>query len=111
MNALRSVFLRRETGIAVMIVLFTLAVTLYKPQFFSVNNLRVILLLTRTAMPQRMLLECRRETHGPRSAWHPHARAHTPHASQPRAVHPPDAQSSAQEYQPAIHSQSEALPR
>lgn len=63
MNALRSIFLRRETGIAVMIVLFTLAVSLYKPQFFSANNLRVILLLTplvmMAAMGQMLVLVAR----------------------------------------------------
>ncbi|MGV3490624.1 MAG: ABC transporter permease [Devosia sp.] len=50
MTALRSILLRRETGIAVMIVLFTIAVSLYKPQFFTLNNLRVILMLTPLVM-------------------------------------------------------------
>lgn len=63
MTALRSILLRRETGIAVMIVLFCLAVTLYKPQFFTVNNLRVILLLTPlvmiAAMGQMLVLVAR----------------------------------------------------
>ncbi|HEY9011761.1 MAG TPA: ABC transporter permease [Devosia sp.] len=63
MNGLRSILLRRETGIAVMIVLFTLAVTLYKPQFFTANNLRVILLLTPlvmiAAMGQMLVLVAR----------------------------------------------------
>ena len=35
MNLLRNIFLRREAGIAVMIVLFYLAVGLYKPQFLT----------------------------------------------------------------------------
>ena len=52
MNALRSILVRRETGIAVMIVLFTVVVSLYKPQFFTLNSLRVILLLTPLARAQ-----------------------------------------------------------
>lgn len=63
MNALRSIFLRREAGIAVMIVLFCLAVGLYKPQFLSVNQLRVILLLVPlvmiAAMGQMLVLVAR----------------------------------------------------
>lgn len=63
MNALRSIFLRREAGIAVMIVLFCLAVGLYKPQFLTANNLRVILLLTPlimiAAMGQMLVLVAR----------------------------------------------------
>src|SRR5690606_17613881 len=46
MNALRSIFLRRELGILVMIVLFCLAVGAYKPQFLTLDQLRIILLLT-----------------------------------------------------------------
>jgi len=37
--------MRREAGIAVMIVLFCLAVGLFKPQFLTLNSLRIILLL------------------------------------------------------------------
>lgn len=63
MNVLRSIFLRREAGIAVMIVLFCLAVGLYKPQFLTANNLRVILLLTPlimiAAMGQMLVLVAR----------------------------------------------------
>lgn len=63
MSTLRSILLKRETGIAVMIVLFCLAVTLYKPQFFTLNNLRVILLLTPlvmiAAMGQMLVLVAR----------------------------------------------------
>ncbi len=63
MNALRSILVRRETGIAVMIVLFTVAVSLYKPQFFTLNSLRVILLLTPlvmiAAMGQMLVLVAR----------------------------------------------------
>ncbi len=63
MNALRSIMARRETGIAVMIVLFTVAVSLYKPQFFTLNSLRVILLLTPlvmiAAMGQMLVLVAR----------------------------------------------------
>lgn len=63
MNALRSILVRRETGIAVMIVLFTVVVSLYKPQFFTLNSLRVILLLTPlvmiAAMGQMLMLVAR----------------------------------------------------
>lgn len=63
MNALRSILVRRETGIAVMIVLFTIVVSLYKPQFFTLNSLRVILLLTPlvmiAAMGQMLVLVAR----------------------------------------------------
>ena len=63
MTLLRSILLRREAGIAAMIVLFVLAVSLYKPQFFTVNNLRVILLLTPlvmiAAMGQMLVLVAR----------------------------------------------------
>jgi rhamnose transport system permease protein len=45
MTALRSIFLRREAGIAVMIVLFCIAVGIAKPQFLTGNELRLILLL------------------------------------------------------------------
>ncbi|MEO5806332.1 ABC transporter permease [Devosia sp.] len=46
MTALRSILLRREAGIAVMIVLFCLAVGTQKPQFLTLDSLRIILLLT-----------------------------------------------------------------
>ena len=46
MNVLRSIFLRREAGIFVMIVLFCLAVGTQKPQFLTLDSLRIILLLT-----------------------------------------------------------------
>jgi len=46
MNALRSILLRREAGILVMIVLFCLAVGAAKPQFLTLDSLRIILLLT-----------------------------------------------------------------
>lgn len=45
MNLLRTLFLRREAGIAVMIVLFCLVVGFYKPQFLTGQSLRIILLL------------------------------------------------------------------
>jgi rhamnose transport system permease protein len=45
MNALRSILLSREAGILVMIVLFCLAVGAIKPQFLTLNSLRIILLL------------------------------------------------------------------
>jgi rhamnose transport system permease protein len=46
MNALGFLLRRREAGIAVMIVLFCLAVGFFKPQFLSLDQLRIILLLT-----------------------------------------------------------------
>lgn len=46
MTLLRSILLRREAGIAVMIVLFCLAVGAVKPQFLTLDQLRIILLLT-----------------------------------------------------------------
>ncbi len=45
MNGLRSIFMRREAGILVMIVLFCTLVGLYKPQFISGQSLRIVLLL------------------------------------------------------------------
>lgn len=45
MNPLRFLLLRREAGIAVMIVLFCLAVGSQKPQFLTLDSLRIILLL------------------------------------------------------------------
>ena len=45
MTALRSILLRREAGIAVMIVLFCLAVGAVKPQFLTLGSLRIVLLL------------------------------------------------------------------
>ena len=45
MNLMRSLILRREAGILVMTVLFCLAVGIFKPQFLTLNSLRIILLL------------------------------------------------------------------
>ena len=45
MSTLRSILLRREAGILVMIVLFCLAVGSIKPQFLTLDSLRIILLL------------------------------------------------------------------
>jgi rhamnose transport system permease protein len=45
MSLLRNLLFRREAGILVMIVLFCLAVGLYKPQFLTLNQLRVTMLL------------------------------------------------------------------
>ena len=45
MTALRFILLRREAGIAVMIVLFCLAVGAVKPQFLTPDSLRIVLLL------------------------------------------------------------------
>lgn len=60
MTALRSILMRREAGIAVMIVLFALAVGAFKPQFLTLDQLRIILLLTPlimiAAMGQMMVL-------------------------------------------------------
>lgn len=63
MNALRSIFLRREAGIAVMIVLFCIFVGILKPRFLSLDELRIILLLTPLimigAMGQMLVLVAR----------------------------------------------------
>lgn len=63
MNALRAILLRREAGIAVMIVLFCLAVGAFKPQFLTLDQLRIILLLTPlimiAAMGQMMVIVAR----------------------------------------------------
>ena len=63
MTALRSLFLRREAGILVMIVLFCLAVGLYKPQFLTGQSLRIVLLLVPLimigAMAQMLVLVAR----------------------------------------------------
>lgn len=45
MTALRNILLRREAGILVMIILFCLAVGTQKPQFLTLDSLRIILLL------------------------------------------------------------------
>jgi rhamnose transport system permease protein len=63
MSLLRSIFLRREAGIAVMIILFCLAVGAVKPQFLTLDQLRIILLLTPLimigAMGQMMVIVAR----------------------------------------------------
>ena len=63
MNVLGSIFFRRESGILVMIILFCLAVGLYKPQFLTLSSLRIILLLTPLimigAMAQMLVLVAR----------------------------------------------------
>ena len=46
MTLLRALLIRREAGILVMIVLFCLVVGAVKPQFLTLNSLRIILLLT-----------------------------------------------------------------
>jgi len=46
MNALSAILLRREAGILVMIVLFCLAVGAEKPNFLTLESLRIVLLLT-----------------------------------------------------------------
>lgn len=45
MKAMRSLLLSREAGILVMIVLFCIFVGILKPQFLTLNSLRIILLL------------------------------------------------------------------
>lgn len=63
MSGLRSILLRRESGIFVMIVLFCLAVGAYKPQFLTLDQLRIILLLVPLimigAMGQMLVLVAR----------------------------------------------------
>jgi rhamnose transport system permease protein len=63
MNALAFLLRRREAGIAVMIVLFCLAVGSQRPQFLTLDQLRIILLLTPLimigAMGQMMVIVAR----------------------------------------------------
>lgn len=63
MKGLRDMFFRREAGIAVMIVLFCVAVGFYKPQFLTGQSLRIVLLLTPLimigAMAQMLVLVAR----------------------------------------------------
>lgn len=63
MSLLSSIFRRREAGIAVMIVLFCLAVGAVKPQFLTLDQLRIILLLVPLimigAMGQMMVIVAR----------------------------------------------------
>jgi rhamnose transport system permease protein len=62
-NFLRLLLLRREAGIAVMIVLFCLVVGYFKPQFLTLGQLRIVLLLTPlimiAAMGEMMVLVAR----------------------------------------------------
>ncbi len=63
MNVLGNLLRRRETGIAVMIILFCLAVGIVKPQFLTLDQMRIILLLTPLimigAMGQMMVIVAR----------------------------------------------------
>jgi rhamnose transport system permease protein len=63
MSFLRTLLIRREAGIAVMIVLFCLVVGAVKPQFLTLDQLRIILLLTPlimiAAMGQMMVIVAR----------------------------------------------------
>ncbi len=63
MGTLRAILLRRELGILVMIVLFALAVGSVKPQFLTLDSLRIILLLVPLiligAMGQMLVLVAR----------------------------------------------------
>jgi rhamnose transport system permease protein len=63
MNLVQSLFMRREAGILVMIVLFCVLVGLYKPQFLTGQSLRIILLLVPLimigAMAQMLVLVAR----------------------------------------------------
>ncbi len=63
MTLLRRLVVRREAGILVMIVLFCLVVGLIKPQFLTLNSLRIILLLVPLiligAMGQMLVLVAR----------------------------------------------------
>ena len=63
MSALRRLLLRRESGILVMIVLFCLAVGAVKPQFLTLDQLRIVLLLVPLimigAMGQMLVLVAR----------------------------------------------------
>lgn len=63
MSGFGRIVLRREAGIFVMIVLFCVAVGLYKPHFLSLNSLRIIVLLVPLimigAMAQMLVLVAR----------------------------------------------------
>jgi len=63
MSLFRALLYRREAGILVVIVLFCLAVGLYKPQFLTLNQLRVTMLLVPlimiAAMGQMLVLAAR----------------------------------------------------
>jgi rhamnose transport system permease protein len=63
MSTLAAILRRREAGIAVMIVVFCLAVGTVKPQFLTLDQLRIILLLTPLimigAMGQMMVIVAR----------------------------------------------------
>ncbi|HWA20468.1 MAG TPA: ABC transporter permease [Devosia sp.] len=63
MNVLLTLLRRREAGIAVMIALFCLAVGTVKPQFLTLDQMRIILLLTPLimigAMGQMMVIVAR----------------------------------------------------
>lgn len=63
MKNLRNILLRREAGIFVMIVLFCIAVGIERPQFWTLNSLRIILLLVPLimigAMGQMLVLVAR----------------------------------------------------
>ncbi|MCB9992826.1 MAG: ABC transporter permease [Hyphomicrobiaceae bacterium] len=63
MNTISKIFLRREAGIFVMIVLFCLAVGAFKPQFLTLQSLRIVLLLVPLiligAMGQMLVLVAR----------------------------------------------------
>lgn len=63
MKSLSNILLRREAGIFVMIVLFCIAVGIERPQFWTLNSLRIILLLVPLimigAMGQMLVLVAR----------------------------------------------------
>ncbi|MBN9315220.1 MAG: ABC transporter permease [Devosia sp.] len=63
MSLIRTLLVRREAGIAVMIVLFCLAVGAFRPQFLTLDQLRIILLLVPlimiAAMGQMMVIVAR----------------------------------------------------
>ena len=63
MKNIRNILLRREAGIFVMIVLFCIAVGIERPQFWTLNSLRIILLLVPLimigAMGQMLVLVAR----------------------------------------------------
>lgn len=63
MNGLKNILIRREAGITVMIILFCIAVGFVRPNFLTLNSLRIILLLVPLimigAMAQMMVLVAR----------------------------------------------------
>ena len=79
MNGLRSILLSREAGILVMIVLFCLAVGAVKPQFLTLNSLRIMptslqQLLSLNIEPEKKKVIVVKGVTAPRAAYEPIAK-------------------------------------